>query len=137
MKTPSEIAHHMLANDAYSQWMGISIDHISAGACTLSCSVTPEMTNGFSIAHGGITYALSDSALAFASNSHGQQCVSIETQISHIKKVQLNDLLTAICNEIQQGKTVARYEVMVLNQREELVARFQGTVFRSEKMWAF
>lgn len=137
MKTASEIAYHMLANDAYSQWLDISIDYIADGACTLSCTVTSEMTNGFGIAHGGITYALSDSALAFASNSHGQQCVSIETQISHIRKVQLNDRLVAVCNEIQCGKTIGRYEVLVLNQQEELVARFQGTVFRSEKIWEF
>lgn len=137
MKTPSEIAHHMLANDAYSQWLGVSIDDIGAGFCTLSCAVTAEMTNGFGIAHGGITYALSDSALAFASNSHGQQCVSIETQISHIQKVRLNDLLTAVCSEIQRGKTIARYDIAVYNQEKTLVADFKGTVFRSEKRWEF
>ena len=44
------------------------------------------MLNGFSIAHGGISYSLADSALAFAANSYGKKAVSIETSISHIKK---------------------------------------------------
>lgn len=125
----------MLRNDAYSNWMGVAVQEIRLGHCTLSCNVSEEMLNGFGIAHGGITYALSDSALAFASNSYGQQCVSIETSIAHIKAVQLHDTLTAVCSEIQKGKTLARYVVEVTNQHNELVARFNGTVFRTEKLW--
>ena len=137
MKTPSEIAHHMLANDAYSQRLGISIESIEEGYCSLSCTVTSEMTNGFGIAHGGITYALADSALAFCSNGYGQQCVSIETQISHIQKVQLNDQLIARCKVINRGKTIARFSVAVYNQHKALVADFKGTVFCTEKTWDF
>ncbi|ASS47750.1 MAG: thioesterase [Candidatus Fluviicola riflensis] len=125
----------MMQLDAYSQWMGIRVLHIDFGTCTLSCTISPEMLNGFGITHGGISYALADSALAFASNSHGQQCVSIETSIAHIKPAQLNDTLTAICTEIQKGKTIARYVVEITNQHNELIARFNGTVFRSEKTW--
>jgi len=125
----------MLDSDAYSNWLGITVQSIELGKCQLSCGVTKEMLNGFGIAHGGITYALSDSALAFASNSYGNQCVSIETTIAHIKPVQLDDTLTAICTEIQKGKTIARYVVEVINQHQELVARFNGTVFKTENVW--
>ena len=135
MKTPAEIVRMMMEKDAYSNWLGISIDTIDFGTCSLSCTVTETMLNGFGIAHGGITYALSDSALAFASNSHGQQCVSIETSIAHIKSVLPGDRLTAVCNEIQKGKTIARYAVDVFNSENQLVARFNGTVFRTEKAW--
>jgi acyl-CoA thioesterase len=135
VKTPEAIVAEMMDRDAYSNWMGIAVQSISPGSCVLSCAVTDQMLNGFGIAHGGITYALSDSALAFASNSHGRQCVSIETSIAHIKAVQPNDTLTATCSEIQQGKTIARYVVEVVNQHNELVARFNGTVFRTEKIW--
>lgn len=132
---PKSIVDKMMQLDAYSTWMGINVLHIEAGTCTLSCIVSPAMLNGFGIAHGGISYALADSALAFASNSHGQQCVSIETSIAHIKPTQLNDTITAVCTEIQKGKTIARYVVDVTNQHHELIARFNGTVFRSEKTW--
>ena len=125
----------MLDGDAYSNWLGVAVDLIAPGKCTLSCRVSEEMLNGFGIAHGGISYALADSALAFASNSYGMQCVSIETSISHIKAVQLNDRLTAACTEIQNGKSLARYSADVTNQNGELVARFNGTVFRTDKSW--
>lgn len=132
---PKSIVDKMMQLDAYSQWMGIQVVHIDFGTSTLSCTISPEMLNGFGITHGGISYALSDSALAFASNSHGQHCVSIETSIAHIKPAQLHDTLTAVCTEIQKGKTIARYVVEITNQRSELIARFNGTVFRSEKTW--
>jgi acyl-CoA thioesterase len=132
---PKSIVDKMMQLDAYSQWMGIQVVHIDFGTATLSCTITSEMLNGFGITHGGISYALADSALAFASNSHGQHCVSIETSIAHIKPAQLNDTLTAVCTEIQKGKTIARYVVEITNQRSELIARFNGTVFRSEKTW--
>lgn len=135
MKTPEAIVALMLDNDPYSQWLGIEVQSLAAGSCTLTCTVTDDMLNGFGIAHGGITYSLSDSALAFASNSHGQQCVSIETSIAHIKPVQRGDVLTAVCSEIQKGKTIGRYVVDVTNQEDQLVARFNGTVFRTEKLW--
>lgn len=133
--TPREIVDTMMQTDAFSQWLGIRVDHIDFGTCTLSCTVTETMVNGFNIAHGGITYSLADSAVAFAANSHGQQCVSIETSIAHIKPAGPGDVLTAKCTEIQRGKSIARYETKIVNQHNNLIASFTGTVFRTDKHW--
>ncbi len=135
MKTPQEIVNIMLKNDAFSQWLGVEILEIKAGFCILKAKITSEMLNGFSIAHGGISYSLADSALAFASNSRGNLCVSIETSISHLKKVSENDELTATCVEINRGKTIGLYRVEIKNQADLLVAVFNGTVHISDKIW--
>jgi acyl-CoA thioesterase len=74
----------MFNNDLFSQWLGIERLQQGIGHCKLRMIIRKEMCNGFGIAHGGITYSLADSALAFASNSHGQEALSIETSISHI-----------------------------------------------------
>ena len=66
------------------------------------------MLNGFQILHGGISYSLSDSALAFASNSYGNKCVSIETSISHTRPAKLGDILIATCKEIHRGNGASR-----------------------------
>ena len=95
MKTPEEIVNLMMKEDSFSQWLGVVIDKIDFGICHLRASINSEMLNGFHIAHGGISYSLADSALAFASNSHGLQCVSIETSISHVKKISEGDLIIA------------------------------------------
>ena len=135
MKSPEAIVKGMLDNDAFSQILGMEIKALELGYCQLSCPVTAQTTNGFGIAHGGLTYSLADSALAFASNTYGQQCVSIDTQIAHLAKVQLGDQLTANCVEIHRGKRTGIYEVRIENQNNKLVAYFKGTVFISEQLW--
>jgi acyl-CoA thioesterase len=135
MKTPDEIVGMMLSGDAYSKALGMQLEFLEAGNCVLRMKVVEHMVNGFNIAHGGITYALADSAMAFASNSHGVQCVSIETAISHIKKVQVGDDLRASCTALSRNRKVGIYEVKVTNQSEELVAHFKGTVLISDRAW--
>lgn len=125
----------MLTNDKFSQWMGISSVSIGLGHCTLQATITSEMLNGFHIAHGGISYSLADSALAFASNSYGAKCVSIETSISHTRPTQLSDTLTAVATELHRGRKIGIYEVVVRNQNDKPIAFFKGTVHISEETW--
>jgi acyl-CoA thioesterase len=129
------VVARMYDNDPFSRWLGIRCERVEAGRCTLVLEVRPEMLNGFSIAHGGITYALADSCLAFASNSHGIQSVSVETSISHTRSVQAGDLLTASSEEKSLGRTIGIYHITVTNQRNETVALFKGTVYRNGKAW--
>lgn len=108
---------------------------VEAGACVLELTVRKEMLNGFAIAHGGITYSLADSCLAFASNSHGIQAVSVETSISHTKAVKEGDVLTAATEEMSLSNRIGVYHISVTNQRGETVALFKGTVYRTGKPW--
>ena len=132
--TASEIVSKMFDSDAYSQWLGISIDNISEGKCELSMTIRKEMLNGFGIAHGSITYALADSALAFASNSHGRHSVSIDTSINHIESLKDGDKITAIAKEEALKNKFGFYTVEI-KKENIIVALFKGTVFRSEKEW--
>ena len=135
MLSPSQIVQKMMESDAFSHWMGVKIDKIELGSSVIRCQVKEEMLNGFEILHGGISYSLSDSALAFASNSYGNKCVSIETSISHTRPAKIGDILTAICKEINRGKTIGIYEVAVTNQDQKLIAIFKGTVSISGDTW--
>jgi acyl-CoA thioesterase len=135
MRTPQDIVNEMMSKDAFSQWLGIRILEIEPGYCKLSMTVRPEMVNGHQTAHGGISYSISDSALAFAANSRGQRAVSIETSIAHIAPVAVNDELLVICTEINCGKTIGRYESIVYNQNQKIIAKFNGTVFRHPDLW--
>jgi acyl-CoA thioesterase len=125
----------MYNGDAFSQWLGIERLEERPGYCRLKMQVREEMTNGFKIAHGGISYSLADSALAFASNGHGQQAVSIETSISHTKAVKINDTLFAEATEQNLTRKTGIYQVRITNQNNELVALFKGTVYRTGKEW--
>lgn len=135
MKSAKEVVDTMYNGDAFSQWLGIERLEEKPGYCKLKMVLREEMTNGFKIAHGGITYALADSALAFASNGHGTQAMSIETSISHTKPVQIGDTLIAEAQQQNLTRKTGIYHVKVTNQNDELVALFKGTVYRTGKEW--
>lgn len=129
------VVARMFDNDPFSRWLGIETLTIAPGRCDLRLMVRPEMLNGFAIAHGGIAYSLADSCLAFASNGHGIQCVSVETSISHTKPVKEGDVLTATSEEKSLSRSIGVYHVTITNQEGTTVALFKGTVFRTGKPW--
>jgi len=135
MSNPRKIINKMFDQDAFSQWLGIEIIDVSEGFCQLKMIVRKEMLNGFQIAHGGIAYSLADSALAFASNSHGRKSLSVETSISHTVSVKEGDVLTVTTKELSLSDKIGVYLITIINQSNEDVAYFKGTVYRTSKEW--
>lgn len=132
---PEKIVSKMYDNDWFSQWLGIERLEVKQGRCVLRMAIRKEMLNGFAIAHGGITYSLADSALAFASNSHGRMSVSVETSISHTESLKEGDVITATAEEMSLSNKVGVYHITVTNQNNKVVALFKGTVYRTSKEW--
>jgi acyl-CoA thioesterase len=135
MSLSSKIVDKMFENDFFSQWLGIQRVEESPGKCTLEMTIRKEMLNGFGIAHGAITYAIADSALAFAANGHGRKCVSVETSISHVAPLKEGDKLTAVAEEKNMTNKIAVYYITLYNQEKTQVALFKGTVYRTSKNW--
>ena len=135
MDLAKKVVDKMISGDAFSQWLGIEVLEITEGFCKLKMTVRDEMTNGFNIAHGGIAYSLADSCLAFTANADGIQAVSIETSISHTKKVANGDILTATSKEMNKSNKTALYYITITNQDNLEVAHFIGTVYRTGKEW--
>jgi acyl-CoA thioesterase len=130
-----EVVDKMMSADWFSQWLGITVMEVGSGTCRLKMTVRKEMLNGFAIAHGGITYALADSALAFASNSHGRKAVSVETNISHTISLKEGDEIFAVAEEVSLSEKIGVYHITVRNQHDKVVALFKGTVYRTSKYW--
>lgn len=134
LTSPDSIVNTMMANDYFSQWLGIQVLQTGEGSSILQMTIRKEMLNGFGIAHGGITYSLADSALAFASNSHGQKAVSVETSISHIQSLKEGDVIIAEAKEEHYSNKIAVYSITVTKNQEK-VALFKGTVYRTSNPW--
>ncbi|MCW9706150.1 hotdog fold thioesterase [Fodinibius salsisoli] len=128
-----KVIKKMMATDAFSQWLGIEVVDTAPGYVKLQMNVRDDMVNGFSVSHGGIAFSLADSALAFASNSYGRVALALENNISFVKKVQPGDTLTATTEELSLGNRIAVYNVSVINELEESVAIFRGTVYRTRE----
>lgn len=123
----------MLKNDEFSRWLGIKVKKLKTGYCVLQMKVRKEMMNGFNISHGGITFSLADSALAFASNSYGRIAVAIENNIAFISPVKEKDILTAEAKEQSRNNHLGFYSVVIKNQKNKKVAVFRGTVYITDR----
>lgn len=128
-----KVAAKMLEQDGFSRWLGIEVIEIKPGYSKLKMKIRKEMLNGFQICHGGITFSLADSALAFASNSYGRISVALETSIAFSAPVYEGDELIAVAEEQSKGNNIAVYNVTVTNQAGVKVGIFRGTVYRTKK----
>lgn len=132
-KLAERVVSGMMAKDAFSQWLGIEVLITKPDESVVRMTVRPEMVNGFGVAHGGIAYSLADSALAFAANTSGNITVAIDNGITYPAAVQVGDVLTASCTKDSTTRRLGFYRVTVMNQKNETVATFKGTVYRTEK----
>ncbi len=125
----------MLERDAFSAWLGITLLDVRPRAATVQVTVRDDMLNGFGVCHGGVTYAVADSALAFASNTHGRVTMSIDNAISYPAPIHAGDVLTAEAAEASATNRLAFYRVTVRNQNDIVVALFRGTVYRTSRLF--
>ena len=131
--SPTEVVNHMMKNDLFSKWLGITVLEIREGYSKIRMHVRPEMINGFGIVHGGIAFSLADSAFAFACNNRNNLSVALDTAINFTKPVHVGDELTAEAKEIHNGQSTGLYHISITNQGDHLVAFFKGTCFRTGK----
>jgi acyl-CoA thioesterase len=133
MSTAQEVVEHMMDHDAFSQWMGIEVIEIREGYSKIKMTIRKEMVNGFGIVHGGIPFSLADSAFAFACNNRNNLSVALDVTITFTKAVNIGDVLTAEAKEVHNGRSTGVYLIAVTNQKNEQVALFKGTCFRTGK----
>lgn len=131
--SPLELAQYMLNQDHFSQWMGIKLIEIREKYCLIEMPIKQEMINGLKTVHGGITFSLADSALAFSSNNTNDASVALNCIINFTKAVRLGDTLTAESVLISDTRKTGVYDISITNQHKVLVATFRGTVYKIEK----
>lgn len=127
------VVRHLLAHDVFSRWLGVEILDVGPTRVTLRMTVRQDMTNGFGLCHGGVTFAFADSALAFASNTGGKVTVSIENSMTYPASVRVGDLLLADAEQEASSQRLAYYRVRVTRGDGAVVALFRGTVFQTDR----
>ena len=128
-----EVVNHMMENDFFSQWMGVEVLDVKEGYSKIKMTIRKEMVNGFGIVHGGLPFSLADSAFAFACNNRNNLSVALDVTITFTKAVNIGDELTAEAKEFHNGRSTGVYLITVTNQKDEQVALFKGTCFRTGK----
>ena len=121
----------MYERDRAARAMGIAIDEARSGYARLSMTIGETMLNGHDIAHGGVTFALADTAFAYACNSRNVPNVALQCSVSYVAPVRLGDRLTAEATEQSASGRTGVYDVTVTRAGDDaVVAMFRGVCYR-------
>jgi len=128
-RTPSlaeRAAAALFGRDRASQMLGMRLDAAWPGGARVVMRVRTDMVNGHGVCHGGLVFALADSAFAFACNSSNRATVAASAQIEFLIPAELGDVLTATAREHWRSRRAGIYDVLVENQAGTRVALFRG-----------
>jgi acyl-CoA thioesterase len=124
-ETAERSAAEMWAGDRASQALGMELLEVGPGRAVLRMIVREDMVNGHAIGHGGLTFALADSAFAFACNSYGPTAVAAGAEIRFHRPTRLGDVLVATAVERARDGRDGVYDVTV-HVGDTVVATFVG-----------
>jgi len=125
-----EAARRLYATDRASQGLGMTLVEAGPGRARVTMTVRTDMTNGHGICHGGLIFALADSAFAFACNSHGDPTVASGASIEFLAPGRAGDELTAVASEEWRGGRTGIYDAIVTRADGTVLAHFRGRAHR-------
>ena len=122
----ADVGAAMYARDAASQALGMALEEVREGYARVRMTVRADMVNGHGTCHGGLVFALADSAFAFACNSRGVTTVAAGCSIEFLAPAREGDELVAVAEERFLEGRHGVYDVDVRRAAGPLVATFRG-----------
>lgn len=126
-----DIRQFISKNDKFAEHIGIELLEASKGYAKAILKIDRQHLNAVNIVHGGAIFTLADLVFAAASNSHGTVAVAINVTISYLKAA-AGGTLTAEAREVSRNRKLATYSIRVTDDGGDLVASFQGMVYRKK-----
>lgn len=129
----TDTARSFFSGDRFAALAGIEIIEAGAGYCKARMAIEDKHLNAANVVQGGAIFTLADLAFAVASNSHGQLALAINVNISFLSSIS-SGTLYATATEIGEPKRLGAYDVLVTNEQGEVIARFNGMVYRKKEL---
>ena len=120
------VARQMLAAEGTGPAWGIRIEEARAGFARVSMEVRADMLNGHGYAHGGMIFALADSAFAYVCNGANHASMAAQASIVFLDKVREGETLTAEAEEVAREGRAGVTRVTVRAGDGRAVAEFTG-----------
>ena len=122
---------YFMKNDKFAEYVGIELVEVAKGKAKAKMEIKNHHLNAVKTVHGGAVFALADLVFAVASNSHGTIAMGINVSISYLKAVK-EGVIFAEAKEVSINPKLATYNVNVTDGSDDLVAVFQGMVYRKK-----
>lgn len=129
----TKTARIFFANDRYAALTGVDIIEAGKGYCRTSLEIEDKHLNAANVVQGGAIFTLADLAFAIASNSHGQLALAINVNISYLNSVSRGTLY-ATATEVNEPNRLGAYDVLVTDDQQRIIARFNGMVYRKKQL---
>lgn len=120
------VADALISREGVAKVWGHEIEEAREGYARVAMRLRPEMLNGFEIAHGGMLFALADSAFAYACNSRNEASVAQSASICFIDSGRPGERLVAEAQERALKGRTGVYAVTVTGEDGRVIAEFQG-----------
>lgn len=118
--------HAMMKRDRASASLGMVVEHTEAGSAIVSMLIRDDMLNGFDVAHGGMIFALADTAFAIACNDDHHVTLAAGADITFLKPTRLGQTLTATAVLRTKSGRSGLYDVRVTDEHNVPIAEFRG-----------
>ena len=120
------VAHGMLAAEGTGPAWGIAIEEARAGYARLSMQVRADMLNGHRIVHGGMVFALADTAFAYVCNGRNEKTVAAQAGIVFLGSAGEGETLIAEGEEAATAGRSGVTRVTVRTSDGRPIAEFTG-----------
>jgi len=124
--TARRVAEHLLSQEGTGAAWGVAIEEVREGYARIAMTVRADMLNGHRIAHGGMIFALADTAFAYACNSRNISSVAQQASIVFLAPAREGERLIAEATENGLVGRTGTYAVTVRTAEGGDIAVFQG-----------
>lgn len=120
------IAHAMLSREGTGPAWAIEIEDAGPGFSRVAMTLRGDMLNGHGSAHGGMIFALADTAFAYACNSRNQVSVAHQASITFVDAGRAGERLIAEARETAAKGRSGVYAVTVFGEDKRIIAAMQA-----------
>lgn len=125
----SDQIQQFFRNDRFAAHVGVELLDVGPGRARARLEIGDQHLNAVGVAHGAAIFSLADLVFAVASNSHGTVALGVNVSVSFVKSAG-RGVLVAEAEEVSINPKLATYLIRITDEGGELIALFQGTVYR-------
>ena len=120
------VADAMLAAEGTGPAWNLQLEEVREDYARVSMVIRADMLNGHGFAHGGMIFALADSAFAYVCNGANHASMAAQASIVFLDKVREGETLIAEATEVARAGRAGVTRVAVSASDGRKVAEFTG-----------
>lgn len=124
-----KIQHFRNTRSTYCVKNGIYLEELRPGYARVTKTITADDLNPLQYAHGGVYYAVADTACGSAVISHGYMAVTVSGSYNYFRSAKEGDTIICEGREVKHGQTICVSECTIVDQAGNLLGNGSFTFY--------